>query len=428
LADVQKKTEVTAKKDVMGGIVEGSGNTFTKVNYTLEGNTINIIQASDSLIEVLKQIQVVKTEIPANRDEAMKEDPKAAQELADTNGAIDELLQKMNAVGGTRGTEIKAGDVTISRVELLLKKAIALKAESVLDISEYFDRNRARVESYTARLVSGGYASQEAYYADLFKDFDYSSFKAKLTEASGFLEEAGRLDPTNVEVLLNKIETLGFLAANAPMREWPSIYENIAHLAATVIAYRRAPMDDAERFQLAQATYYQAFSRLNLYRQPQDREVLLDARSMFERLGRRDWVRQCDLVLQQLGCGAPPAPGAYEPGMKSQPQMPGAQGPPPPPTGGFQPYGRWQMNFGSGSAAMVVLSPDGSFQGVVTLMGMNHQVVGRWAFMPMNGMLQFQGLADGYIPFNSAIMIKSQYGDGYYAVDSTGDTCILMRV
>jgi hypothetical protein len=113
------------------------------------------------------------------------------------------------------------------------------------------------------------------YYADLFKDFDYPTFKAKLTEASGLLEEAGRLDPTNVEVLLNKIETLGFLAANAPIREWPSIYESIAHLAATVIAYRRAPRDDVETFQLAQATYYQAFARLNLYRQSQDRAVLL---------------------------------------------------------------------------------------------------------------------------------------------------------
>jgi hypothetical protein len=83
----------------------------------------------------------------------------AAKELANTNGAIDELLQKMNSVGGTRGTEIKAGDVTISRVELLLKKAIALKTESALAISEYLDRNRTRVESYTARFISGGYAS-----------------------------------------------------------------------------------------------------------------------------------------------------------------------------------------------------------------------------------------------------------------------------
>jgi hypothetical protein len=86
------------------------------------------------------------------------------------------------------------------------------------------------------------------------------------------------------------------------------------------------------------------------------------------------------------------------------------------------------MNFGSGSAALVVLSPDGSFQGVVTLMGVNHQVVGRWAFVPMNGMLQFQGLADGYLPFNNAIMIQSQYGNCYYGVDSTGDTYVLMRV
>lgn len=423
--DESGSTDIDAKGDVIGVGVTGSGNVIAKNNYTIKGSTV-VIVASQEDISALKGIISLGTEVPANTAEALKDAQKAGLQ-PQTGEAINSILQTLDDADKEKGaagsvTEVSVDGLNISRVDLLVKKAITLKGDAVQPLNDYMERNQSWIASCTIKLSQGGYHSLDEYYSDVFKQFDYAAFKAKLTEASGYLDEAGKLDPTNVEVILNKIETLSFLGSNAPTREWPSIYEQTSHMASSVIALLRAPKDDSERFYLAQATYFLAVSKLNLYKLPQDAEGIRDARESFEKLGRREWVRQCDLVLQQLGMGGgPPAPpsgqGGYQPWAWSGWNQPVGTG--------FMPVGRWQIRFSGGNAAYVEIAPDGSFVGSATMMGSIHQISGRWDFNPLNQLLQFNGFADGMIPFANAIVIQGQQASGFQGVNATGETCFI---
>lgn len=94
----------------------------------------------------------------------------------------------------------------------------------------------------------------------------------------------------------------------------------------------------------------------------------------------------------------------------------------PPPSGAFQPVGRWHIQVSDtvGSTMTLDLHPSGTFQAIQQLgsMGPAIQASGQWTFTPYNNLLQMQGLVNGFQPFSLGIAIQSQQGNVYYGIGS----------
>jgi tetratricopeptide (TPR) repeat protein len=165
------------------------------------------------------------------------------------------LLKLTDEKIGTTTKEIKAGEIQISRVDLLLKRAIVLLEQA------------------------------NGYWNVVSKNSDINMYRTKLKEASRLLQEATQLDQFNTEVLLYMAKVQGKLMPSNPNKMREILYRIQSLLGI--------PHNDTEKFHLAQAIFMLATSE-----KPIDDESVQDAREMFKGLGRRDWVRQCDDLLQ----------------------------------------------------------------------------------------------------------------------------------
>jgi hypothetical protein len=180
----------------------------------------------------------------------------------------------------------------------------------------------------------------------------------------------------------------------------------------------RSPKDDTERFRLAQATFLLATSA-----NPVHVESLRDARSMFEKLDRHEWVRHCDELLNSIAQAQP----QYQPPPQLPPQRAPMNQPYPgtPPAAGFQPFGRWQFQITDAARSVMIVDffPNGTFTAVQQTgpFGPSIQAQGQWLFNPYNQTLQFQGLVGGYMPFALGITIQQPHLNGFYGVGS--DNC-----
>lgn len=339
-----------AKRD----IIQAGGD--IKINK----NVFQIINPSPEAIEKLVKITDLPTEIPSVNASGMTksasvEGGRSPQEMEEIQKNIDDILRLMEEKGNPQVNEFQAGDVRISRTGLLAKKVLLLEWEAFLYPN-----------------------SPEAIL--------------KLREALGICHEIIKLDPTNIDVLLHIAMLLIYVTPNDRSDE-EKVLNDIQKLL-------RTPKNDTERFQLASAIYMLAVHD----REHLDFDLLMKARTIFEKLGRIDMVQNCDVMLQVRHPSSPIT------------------------THGFQPVGRWQIQISDGSMMFLNLNPDGTFQATQQKFGLSAQGIGQWGFNPYNQMLQMQGMLNGYQPFMFGIMIQGQQNNGYYGVGTDGGSYFLVRV
>lgn len=400
--------------DVIGAGVAGSGHIIGK-QVTVEGNIIQLVNPSPEAIAELVKINAMATAVPPGSPGGLKGSV-AVGDAANLQGRIDELLALLKRTGDAEhpARTVHAGGMNLSRVDLLLKKAILLKSEADQMYFTHVEKLKP------ASAVTGG---QPADRENLFKDFDEGKHMGRLRDSHAHLLEANELDPTNTEVLLAMAQLLIELTPDDPSDERRLLYQ-IQKLLGE-------PRDEGERFRLAQATFLMATTC-----EPIERDSLQDARQMFEKLGRGEWVRQCDALLAEESGPIPPpsaGPGALPPKL---PRAAGHQTPvippPGPPPSVFQPVGRWQFQITDavGSVMTVDLFPNGLFNAMQNAgpFAPGIQAQGQWLFNPYNQLLQLQGMIAGYMPFMLGVAIQRPHLNGFYGVGTDNCAYFITRI
>jgi hypothetical protein len=356
----------------------------------IHGGVIQIIINSDDAAETLGKLSRIPTEVMQNQAAGM-EGNKISPDSKQLQESINELLDIMKSSSrpGHKINEVQAGDLHLSQVELLLKKAILIKTDAD---QMYFDKigDNAPRDGYAAASGPGNF---ELDMNKILADFDEDAHTAKLQEAYNLLEEANKLDPTNTEVLLHMAQLLIELTPDDPTDE-----QKLLHRIQNLLSN---PKDDTERFRLAQATFLLATTGPQIHQ-----GLLSDARAMFQKLGRNEWVRQCDDLMSHES-------HRVHSGYQAQ---------------GFQPVGNWfvQVSDYLSSSMHLTLHPNGWFEATqqAGIYGTIAQAAGQWVFTPAQQMLQFQGMVNGFQPFMLGIMIQNQQGNIFYGIgtDSYGYT------
>jgi tetratricopeptide (TPR) repeat protein len=248
--------------DAFGIGVSGSDNIIGKnIRYNIvnKGNVIQVMNPSKEFLSDLKTIQTTLTEISSDNNYFDKEeDAKTRYKLETIEKHIDGILQMVKRIEDEKGVqiqELRAGRLQFSRVDLLLKRAIVLVEQA------------------------------DRYWNVVSKDSDINMYKSKHKEAYSLLQEANQHEQYNTEVLLYMAKV-----------QCKLIPDNTTQMRKTLSHIQKllaVPDNDTELFHLAEATFL-----LGTSSEPIDTESLEDARELFKRLGRRDWVRKCDGLLQ----------------------------------------------------------------------------------------------------------------------------------
>ncbi len=363
----------------------------------IKGNVIQLVINSPEVAERMGLLQKMPTEV-AQTQAAGMEGNTTTQNSEELQESINQLLGVIHTIkkSGKDVKEISANNIQLSQVELLLKKAILLKSDAD---QMYFD--------HIARKKTGGYPLQGGYSTDLselLSGFNEKAHHAKLQEAFSLLQEANSLDPSNTEVLLHMAKLLIELTPDDPSDE-QRLLRRIQNLL-------NAPKDKAEEFRLAQATFL-----LGTTSEPMHIQLLKDARRMFEKLGREEWVRQCDDLLKTI---EPTSPNHQQ--TKSTP--------PPPQT--FQPEGQWNVQISdyASSTMQINLHHNGYFEATQNTghFGITVQATGQWFYNPAQQLLQMQGSIGGIQPFMLGIMIHSGQGNVFYATGMDGYAYTFSRI
>ncbi|HZY43668.1 MAG TPA: tetratricopeptide repeat protein [Anaerolineae bacterium] len=390
--------DLNADEANIGGDVTGRDKNVT----TIQGNVIYLENPSSEVVAQLLKVGLISTEV-SRGSAAGIEGSKTTSEASPapdqgTIQRIDATLQlfKQSEAQGFAAQEFQAGEVRISQVDLLLKKAILLESEADEMMFTTIRQNKSKLDQPAGSLV-------QVDLNNLMAGFDAGAHSAKLKEAYRLLQEANQIDPTQTEVLLHLAQLLIQLTPDDPTDEQRILFR--------VQKLLSSPKNDDEQFQLAQATFLLATSGDQIQAEP-----LRQARSMFEKLGRAEWVRQCDDLL-----AAP-----VQSPINSPMPVPAMQS-----LAVFQPIGRWQIRAtdAAGSIIYVDIYPNGGCQGVqqAPAVGLNSPFIGQWAFIPYNQQLQFQGMVNGIYPFAFGIVIHGQQGNGYYGVGTDGLGYFLTR-
>ena len=245
--------------DAIGLGISGSGNFVGKeIHYTVNGNIFNINNPNAESVAELNKILEVPSGARYVDNNVPLENVKTMGELKNLEKRMDEILKLVKVTDerlSSPTTEIKAAEISISRVDLLLKRAIVLSEEA----------------SRFLNIVSS--------------DSKINLYRSKYREALYILRQANRLDPHNTEVLLHIAKIQAKLNP-----KYPNLVQKILIRVQNLL---EVPKNDMEKFQLAQATFLLATCAEKI-----SNELVLDARTIFEELGRVDWIRKCnDLLL-----------------------------------------------------------------------------------------------------------------------------------
>jgi|GEM_PF-3502654 len=398
-------------RNVKGDVVAATGGSnIVGKEITIKGDVNNYyVTLTPEQMQWMKGIKAMPTEVqPGNAAgiEGGKTAPASSGSQKGNSELMTGILEALEKQGKD-ATEVAAGDMHFSRVELLMKKAVLLKTDADQMLIDHASKKTARQPG----------ASFQVDLNKIFADFDESTWTKKLKEAYALLEEANQIDPTDTEVLLHIAQLLIVLTPDDPSDEQRVLYR-IQNLL-------NAPGDDIERFRLAQTTFLLASTR-----KPMQLDSIRDARLMFDKLGRPEWVRQCDDLLASAGYSPVPGPGMPYVQPASGRWTNGTTGPvqPAAPPAAFQPAGQWHVQITDGTQMSLNLYPNGTFQAIQQVYGMSIQGTGLWAFSPYNNMLQLQGLINGIQPFALGIIIQSPQGAGYFGVGTDGHGYTMMRV
>jgi tetratricopeptide (TPR) repeat protein len=244
--------------DLIGAGVSGIGNFVGReISYTVKNNVFNINNPSTDSLAELRKILLLPNEISADRDSDTS-DTRTMQDLRTLEKRTQEFLNLIKAADAklkTQTTEVSADELHFSRTDLLLKRTIVLVEQA------------------------------DRYWNVVAKPSDVNMYKAKLKEACSLLHEANEIDPYNTEVLL--------YLAKIQCKLMPDNQTNMQKILYRIQNLLTSPNNDKEWFHLAEATFLLAITS-----EPLDNELLLDARTMFEKLGQRGWIRKCNELLQ----------------------------------------------------------------------------------------------------------------------------------
>jgi hypothetical protein len=423
---------------------------------TFSGKAIELLDPSAETLAPLDRIKSVDMDVPYGQVAGVH-GSRMPPDRAGTQRNIDEVLEVMNRARDESGEavdELHAGGLNISRIDLLVKKAILLQAE----------------------------AEEAQLDATVPEEERNETYRARLKESYDLLRDANKLDPTNTEVLLHMSQLLMVLTPGDTSDE-KRILTRIRRLLSE-------PRNETEKFRLARAIYMLAVTS-----RPSDTALLREARTIFERLGQTRWIEQCDVLLKASGplkaeeekkptvddmgfkdlwntvknwhtklYQKPPAQEAQElvhtsrPPAEAQPtqteprqhqptilKATAAPSPTPQPTTAnlaqpptaqqqpsgplqFLPLGHWQMHVNDVARSIVYVNfiQNGVCLGSQFSEKLGHiQFNARWAYTPQNRLLQLQGLINGVQPFMINICLHTYRNNGFYGVGSDGHAYFL---
>lgn len=366
---------LTAADDVSVG-----GNVVGRDMVTVN-NTVTLTLSGDLLAQ-LEQIKVLSTELTKTTTGKSAAPPPAPVKSAEAIKSVDtalELLQRSEQAGAP-AQELQSGGLQISRVELLLKKAILLEAEAGEILFDAFLQAGNQTNDAGERMLPDGY--------------DDAPRLIKLREAEKLLRDANQLDPANTEVLARLAL---IVSENSP--------DNLAEplkLLNRVQQLISAPRDEVEKFRLAQAKYFLAINQ-----NPLGEAGLQEARAMFTDLGRLEWVAYVDEVVATAGGGA-----------------------------AFDPHGPWviQVNDQAETVIGVELLEDGRCEGrqeskskSKSKKGASALFSGEWGYDLAQHLLAIEGKFETGRAFNLTIQLQSENEHGIYAIDEKGKEYLLNR-
>ena len=368
-------TERFAEINVNQNIAAGTeGVTGVQLGEVKGDVTMNVFQVSLPP-ELIAELKAVPTEMqPPNSGDRVT--PSRREAVKQSLGQILDAAKRSPEVRA-----VQMGDVRISRVDLLIKKAVLLKTEAEQMMLDMVTKNKDVVDRAKASSQGREYKLD---LADLMRGFDSDTYEAKLKEARQLLEEAVKIDAANTDALLQLVQVRDSLGDD--QEESRRLLYRVHQLLAN-------PKDDVERFRLAQSTYLSAV--MGEFVHP---DMLASARAMFDRIGRVDWVRQCDFISEGNRAAASPAPAQAQ----------------------TFPAGEWQVQSSNGQMSLVTIMADGTFFTQGSSYGIAYQAHGQWGLDPRAGLLAFQGLINGMQPFALQIGIQTQHGSGFAGFGNDG--------
>ncbi|MCC5914817.1 MAG: hypothetical protein JJU46_10615 [Balneolaceae bacterium] len=377
--------------------VSGNRNRVKVIN-----NTLNF-PLNEQGKEALKYMMGINSEISKDNFDIQKD----REEIARLRGELSELFETLKESSRNKESEhLNAGGIQVSKVELLLKKAILLKSEAEQMLNEQIFQSDQRMH---AKSSEGS-----ANYKTSLPDPDLENYRAKLREALELLEEANRMEHGNLEVILHMAQVIGKLHPDRPDDE--------RKLLRQVLGLLRHPRNDTEWFQKAEATYLMA--RAGDETHP---VLLAEAREIFERIKRFDWVRKCDDILESLEAATEanhlhshPDQTHQEHGNQNRHSSEKESHS----TVDFHPVGQWQVEVSDGSYITIQFYPNGTVQGTQQnpMMFQYSWFTGQWFYIPEQNMLQLQGWYNTGMNFYEHIVMSKTPDGQYTGVGTMGYT------
>src|SRR5260370_2780333 len=374
-------------------IAEGGRATALQVEKMTGNVTMNVVQLNLSP-EILARLAAISTEVQASSTRTSQmtatgttataegAEKKAHQEK--DRESVHDVIGELLKVAEAEGTQaINVGGVQTSRAELLLKKAVLLKTDA-----------EQRLQDGDIAIAKAQQMGQQPPPAA----YDERAFSAKFKEAYSLLEEVHKLDAGNTEVMLHMVQILTTTR--------PDDTQEAQRLLFRIQSLLNPPKDETEKFRLAQAKFLKGV----LPGSPHPPSIQ-SARAMFEQLGRVHRVQQCHFILQQT---APQGMVGQAPGAFAV----------------FRPVGRWQGQANDGSTALVEIYPNGSFASTLQggVYGYGAQSAGQWGFIPASNFLRFQGLVNGFMPFDLGMAIQGQQNGMYMATGTDSKMYFFQRL
>jgi hypothetical protein len=156
----------------------------------VHGNVFHISDPSPELMERLGAVKSVSTEVKPGQG---SERGPGAERLEVLEKHVGEILQHVRAAEqrGEHIEQVQVGTLEISRVELLLKQGVLLKAEADQMYIDQLERKKHVVER--AKQQGAGNVFQ-LDLADVMADFDQAGHTAKLRKAYDMFREAQSLE------------------------------------------------------------------------------------------------------------------------------------------------------------------------------------------------------------------------------------------
>ena len=255
-----------------GKIIGAGGGAGSIIGETVEvnGPVIHIHNLTADGARILRGMMGVSPEVPSGGAPAPSSEASA---LARTG--IDEMLRLMKsyAARGLKALQVEAGQVQFSAVDLLLRKAVLLVAEA----------NQLTVAANTPEKADLTRRMDQGALGEMLAGFDSGAAQARLRKALEVLREAHELAPDSTAVMLQMAQVLGRLGGDEA--EERDLLDEVLRRVGT-------PWTEEQRLHRAQAMYL-----LGTLGRNRDEDLLREAREQFARLGRVDWMRQCDQAV-----------------------------------------------------------------------------------------------------------------------------------